>query len=395
MPTESIARPLVAALAAALVTVAAVPLAPAAADAPPFVIPVITSLTGSGAFIGKQAENTLRRLEIVVNRHGGIRGVPVHFELFDDQASPQVAVQLLNDVVAKGHQVVLGPSITNACLAALPFVAEKIVDYCLSPGVDPPRGSYMFATSVGGPDIFAAAVRYFHKHKWNRIATLTTADATGQQADQRVGGAVALPENKGTTIVAQEHFAPADLTAAAQISRIEAAKPDVSIVWAIGSPFATAMRSMSDADFTVPVFASNANMIVDQLNGLSQVLPSELLFSGPQFLGTRAARSQRSAVNDFFSVTRDVGVKPDFALALSWDAAQVVITALRQLGTTASAAQIHAYIENLRGFPGILGIYDFSGGNQRGLSESDLTIMRWDPKVAAWTAVSKPGGDPL
>jgi branched-chain amino acid transport system substrate-binding protein len=176
-----------------------------AADAP-FVIPAIQSMTGSGAFIGKESEDTLRRLETAVNRQGGVKGRPIHFEIFDDQSKPQVAVQLLNQIMAGGSQIVIGPELTNSCLAVVPIVQSKIVQFCMSPGLDPVKGSFSFAPSVSGPDIFSAMVHYFHSKGWNRIATLTTADATGQQADQRIGGAVALPENKGVQIIDQEHF---------------------------------------------------------------------------------------------------------------------------------------------------------------------------------------------
>jgi branched-chain amino acid transport system substrate-binding protein len=369
-----------------------------AADAPaqtPFVIPSINSMTGSGAFIGKESEETLKRLETVVNRSGGVRGRPIHFEIFDDQSKPQVAVQLLNQIMAGGSQIVLGPSTTNACLALVPFVQTKIVQWCQSPGLDPVKGSYSFATSISGPDIFSAMVRYFHKRGWNRIATLTTTDATGQQADQRLGGAVALPENKGVEVVAQEHFAPNDLTVTAQVARIKAANPQVLISWVIGTPFNTTLRGLSDAGFDIPVVASNSNMIFDQMKTLAPILPQQLFFSGPGFLGGQIPRSQAKVVHDFFSVTKDVGVTPDFALSLGWDSAAIVISALRSLGTNATAQQIHDYIEGLHGFAGILGIYDFTTGDQRGLTQRDLTIMRWDAKKLEWVAVSRPGGQPF
>jgi hypothetical protein len=73
----------------------------------------------------------------------------------------------------------------------------------------------------------------------------------------------------------------------------------------------------------------------------------------------------------------------------------ILVSALQKLGPSATAAQIHQYIENLRGYPGIMGVYDFTNGNQRGLTQLDMTIMRWDAKKGAWTAVSRPGGDPL
>jgi branched-chain amino acid transport system substrate-binding protein len=365
-----------------------------AAD-PPFVIPSIESMTGAGAFSGKETEETLRRLETGINRQGGIKGRPIHFEIYDDQSKPQVSVQLLSQIMAGGSQVVLGPQLTNACLAVVPFVQNKIVQYCLSPGLDPVKGSYTFAASVSGPDIFSAMVHYFHSKGWNRIATLTTSDATGQQADQRLGGAIALPENKGAQLVDQEHFAPTDLTVAAQVARLKAAAPQVLIVWVIGTPLVTALRGLSDAAFDVPLVASNSNMIYDLMKQWTPYLPSQLIFSGPGFLGGTIPRAQAGAVRQFYSVTKDVGVKPDLGLALSWDAALIVVAAYQQLGTGATAEQIHTYIEGLHHFPGILGVYDFTTGDQRGLTQKDLTIMRWDAKRDGWIAISKAGGEPF
>ena len=368
---------------------------PARAADPPFVIPTISSMTGAGAFSGNETKDTLGRLETAINRQGGIKGRPIHFEVYDDQSKPQVAVQLLSQIMAGGSQVVLGPQLTNACLAVVPFVQNKIVQYCMSPGLDPPKGSYSFAASVSGPDIFSAMVHYFHSKGWNRIATLTTSDATGQQADQRLGGAVALPENKGTQIVDQEHFAPTDLTVAAQVARLKAATPQVLIVWVIGTPFVTALRGLSDAAFDVPVVGSNSNMIYDLMKQWAPYMPSQLIFSGPGFLGGVVPRAQAGAVRQFYSVSKDVGVTPDFGLALSWDPALIVVAALRQLGTSATADQIHAYIEKIHDLPGILGVYDFTNGEQRGLTQKDLTIMRWDAKKAQWVAISRAGGEPF
>ena len=368
---------------------------PARAADPPFIIPSISSMTGAGAFSGKETEETLRRLETGINRQGGIKGRPIHFEIYDDQSKPQVSVQLLSQIMAGGSQVVLGPQLTNACLAVVPFVQNKIVQYCLSPGLDPAKGTYSFAASVSGPDIFSAMVHYFHRKGWNRIATLTTSDATGQQADQRLGGAIALPENKGAQIVDQEHFAPTDLTVAAQVARLKAAAPQVLIVWVIGTPLVTALRGLSDAAFDVPLVASNSNMIYDLMKQWTPYLPSQLIFSGPGFLGGTIPRAQAGAVRQFYAVTKDVGVKPDLGLALSWDAALIVVAAYQQLGTSASAEQIHAYIEGLHNFPGILGVYDFTTGDQRGLTQKDLTIMRWDAKRDGWIAISKAGGEPF
>ena len=124
---------------------------------------------------------------------------------------------------------------------------------------------------------------------------MTTSDATGQQADQRLGAAAALPENAGVEIIDREHFAPSDLTVAAQVSRIMASKADVVVAWVIGAPFVTALRGFNDAGSKLPMLASNSNMLYGQLQQWKPYLPRELYFSGPGFLGgaVRARRRMR------------------------------------------------------------------------------------------------------
>ena len=188
---------------------------------------------------------------------------------------------------------------------------------------------------------------------------------------------------------------PTDATVAAQVARLKAAAPQVLIVLVIGTPLVTAPPGTLDAAFDVPLVASNSNMIYDLMKQWTPYLPSQLIFSGPGFLGGTIPRAQAGAVRQFYSVTKDVGVKPDLGLALSWDAALIVVAAYQQLGTGATAEQIHTYIEGLHHFPGILGVYDFTTGDQRGLTQKDLTIMRWDAKRDGWIAISKAGGEPF
>jgi len=361
----------------------------------PFIIPSIASLTGYGSFLGKAQEDTLRRFETAVNRQGGINGRPIHFEIYDDQSNPQVAVQAINAIITTKASVVVGPSLTNQCLAVLPLVQGKLVQYCISPGVRAPKDSFTFSASVGTQDTIHALARFFHARGWNRIATLTTTDATGQQADQAIGEALAAPENTGMQLVAQEHFAPTDVTVAAQIAKIKAAKPDALIAWAIGLPFGTVLRGLTDAGYDLPVAASNSAMTYEQMKQWGPYLPRRLYFPGVPFLAGMAQNAQaKAALQLFYSVTKAAGIKPDFQTGLAWDPALIVVSALRRLGTDATAEQIRDYIEKLRRFVGIAGTYDFTDGSQRGLSIKDVVVMRWDSTKNDWVAVSKLGGAP-
>lgn len=161
-----------------------------------------------GAFVGQTYQKTLRVLQDVVNKDGGIGGHPISFVFLDDQTSPQVAVQLTNGLVAKNVPVILGSAFEAMCDAMAPVVSQGPVAFCFSPGVYMPKGSYVFSASVGSRDLVRAMVHYFWERGWKRIATLTTTDASGQTADEAFKRNVVLPENQGMQIVAASASTP-------------------------------------------------------------------------------------------------------------------------------------------------------------------------------------------
>ncbi len=91
------------------------------------------------------------------------------------------------------------------------------------------------------------------------------------------------------------------------------------------------------------------------------------------------------------------GLQPGAAHAFAWDEAKIVVAALRALGPNASAQAIHDWIEALHDFPGALGMYNFRLGDQHGLDDKSLYIVRNVPTAASGDTqvVSDAGGVPL
>jgi ABC-type branched-subunit amino acid transport system substrate-binding protein len=77
----------------------------AAPSGAPYVINVISPMTGSGAFLGTDYKEAFDALTDAINRSGGIAGRPVKFQLGDSQTSGQVGLQLANSFIAQHAQV--------------------------------------------------------------------------------------------------------------------------------------------------------------------------------------------------------------------------------------------------------------------------------------------------
>jgi len=365
-----------------------------AADAP-IDINVLLSLTGSGTFLGRIHQQTLAVIESLVNKQGGIKGRPIHFVIQDDQTNPQVAVELTNGIIAKKATVMLGADLSAVCRAMAPLFKNGPVDYCLSPGVHPPAGSFQFTATVGTPELCVAYFRYLRARGIRRVAVLTSTDASGQDGEAGVLKAAALPENKGMEITANEHFNPSEVTVTAQITRVKASNAQALIAWTTGTPFGTVLRSASDDGLDIPILTTNGNMTFAQMAQYTSFLPKELLFPGFAYVASEPTPGMTPQQRDFIAAMKSAGIKPDFQSGMPWDPAMIVIDALRHVGADAPADKIRAYMAALHGYQGITGPYDFRDGTNRGLNEKGVVVMRWDGAKTMWIPVSHPGGMPL
>jgi branched-chain amino acid transport system substrate-binding protein len=385
-------------LAAALIAcLCAIRPVPVAAD-DPYTIDVIVALTGIAAFIGKQEVQALQALEPVINRTGGIHGRPVHFAIVDEASTPTVALQLANQIFARQAPVILGPTLTADCDAVMTAAKNGPVVYCLAPSVEPAAGSYGFSSGVATAQLTLAGLRYFSGHGLKRIALISSTDATGQHGAEKVRDNLRLPESRGITLVADEHFATSDVSVAAQVSRIKAANPDAIIAWTTGTPSGTVLRNLHDAGIDVPVLLNAGNIVRAQLVQYASFLPTNLVFTGFRFMAPErvAPGPIQQAQREFTAALKAQNISPpEISMDLAWDPARVVVDALRHLPDHPTAAQVKEYIEALHGFPGTNSLLDYRDGSQRGVSNDAVVIVKWDAKTQALPAVSGPGGRPL
>ena len=387
-------------LLAMLLALAAVLLPAAAPAADPFEIYVSLPITGYGGFLGTATAKGITALESYVNETGGIRGRPVKFVVLDDQSSPQVEVQVVSQILTKKPAVLIGGELVAMCNAGAGLIKEDgPVYYCFSSGVHPPPGSWIYSSSFSTVDMVAVSMRYLRERGITKLGTITTTDASGQDGDKTIDEALARPENKDVTIVSREHFAVSDISVAAQLTRIKAAGAQAIIAWTSGTPFGTVLRGVRDGGYNLPVITTPANLVYSQLDQYKSVMPNAPLYIPgiPSVVPEAIAdRGVRHSIDEFYGAMKKEGVpKPDVAASIAWDVGRVIVEAYRKLGTDATPAQIRDYLNNTRGFPNVLGTYDYKNSPQRGAQPQWLLMVRWDPDNSKFVAVSKLGGDPL
>jgi branched-chain amino acid transport system substrate-binding protein len=352
------------------------------AQSVPYEIHVILSLTGTAAFLGTQEQSTLRVIEAMTNRNGGLHGRPVKFDILDDTSSPKVAVQLVNELTAKKVPLIFGPGITAMCNAVAPLVEEHgPLTYCLSPTIFPKSGSHMFMQAPSIDDVQPVVLRYFKERGMHSLALVTSLDASGQDFAERIDRTLASPEFAGIVkVTMRETFAPTDLSVAAQMVRIKSAKPDAILTYTVGTPFGTLLHGIHEAGIQVPIFGSGGNFTYGQMEQYADFLPDELILNGTRGItddptATGAVKRAQAVYQD---ALRAANLRSTFATSIPWDPMMIVLDALRTLGTEATSEQLYTYLENLKGWNGIEGTYDFSTRDQRGIRASGAALFRYN-----------------
>lgn len=385
-------------LGMALLIVAASIGGPAAAQPEPYTINVILSLSGPGANLGRDSETALHAFEKYINRNGGIRGTPVRLHISDDQTSPTVAVQLFQQILQSHPQVVIGATLAGPTQALEPFIGNGPLLYAVTPVLRPARNSYLFSASA--LNLSRVMVPYFKGRGIAKLASIVTNDASGQANESVAETALASPENGGAVrLVDKEIIGPADISATAQAAKIKASGAQAVLASQNGTQLGVVLHALSDAGLDVPVYTSAGNFSPDLLNQYKSILPKELLATGTSFFNRDRAQNDplKKPIDDFYAALAGEGVTvPITTQALAWDPALIVVSALRALGTGATADQIRDWIEKLRDFRGVMGTYDFTVGDQHGLNPSSLLVIRSDPERPGHPiVVSRQGGAPL
>ncbi len=329
---------------AVLLLIAAAPAAHAAEDV--LQLNTVLPLTGLGAFLGTQEKVALDVLEKVVNDSGGIHGRPVKFAIYDDQSSPQISVQNLNQILASRPPVVLGSAVMANCNAMIALVRDGPVDYCFSPTLHPEPGSYVFTGNVASYDGMRVMVRFLRLRGWTGIGLITSTDATGQDAVRGFDEVFKLPENHDVKLVERAQFNPTDISVAAQIERIKAAAPQALLTWTTGTPLATVLKGVIQAGLDLPVGTSYGNQTYAQMKQYADFLPKNLYIASSAWprhgAGVKLGPAVEAAQKKFYDAFAAAGLVPDSASVQSWDPAMVVVTALRALPPDPTAAQLSA-----------------------------------------------------
>ena len=355
--------------AAALICLAAASQVPAQGKEP-LKVGALLAVTGPASFLGAPEARTLEMLVEELNRKGGVDGRKVELVLKDTGGSPERAISFAKQLVEEDRVfAIIGPATSGESIAVKAIAEESgtiLLSCAAAEVITNPVLAHVF--KVAPKDSYAAEMifRRMNKMGVKRIGFLSSNTGFGKAGKEQVEK---VAPRYGIEIVVSDVYDKAATDLTAEVTKLKAANVQAILNWSIEPAQAIVIKNARQIGMTVPIFQSHgfANVQYARTAGAAA--------EGVMFPASRvvvadalAATDRQKPVVAAYKQAYEARYKEDVSTfgGHAWDALGILVRGVQEAGL--DRAKVRAAIENMKGFVGTAGVFNFSPADHNGLA---------------------------
>jgi branched-chain amino acid transport system substrate-binding protein len=368
------------------------PAAPAGKQGAAYKIGFVVAITGASSSLGEPERDVAVMVQKQLDAQGGIVGPdgvrhPVKIIIQDTESKGDVAVpvakKLIND---EGVVALIGPTTSQESMALIPVVQEAqvtMISLASSSAIVKPvaERKWIFKVAQSNEHTAPWQVKYAKAKGLTKVANIYVNNAYGED------GALAIRETakaEGVEIVLEETFDAADTDMTAQITKIKASGAQAVLVTAIPPAAAIFTKQYRELGLTLPLLHNSGVGMQSFIDLAGAANVEGVIFPIGKVVAVDALADtdpQKPVLQRFVADYKAAtGKYPNQFAAHAWDALQIVLQVLQTfpdgLPLTEQRARLRDGIENLKGFVGADGVFNFSPQDHVGLSLNDVVLVR-------------------
>ena len=313
------------------------------------------SLTGKEASFGQQSHKGLTLAIEEINAAGGALGRKLELFTEDNQTKPGESATAAKKLISRNKVVALiGEVASGRSLEAAP-IAQAAKIPMIAPAATNPKvtqtGNYIFRVCFIDPFQGTVMAKFAQNDlKAKRVAILSSVSNA-----YSVGLAKFFKETfvaNGGLVVSEKNFSEGDKDFRAQLTAVKAANVDAIFVPSYYTEAALIARQARDLGLTVPLFGGDG-WVADQLLEIG----GDAL-NGCYYSTHFSPENQDPVVQAFvkkFKARWGANENPDAFAALGYDAAFVLVDAIKRAGTT-DGPKLRDALAAIKNFAGVTGV---------------------------------------
>jgi branched-chain amino acid transport system substrate-binding protein len=341
-------------------------------------IGAILAVTGPASNLGAPEAKTLQMLVEQTNAAGGLLGRKVQLVLKDSGASPEKAISFARQLIEEEEVLaILGPSTSGESLK-IKDVAEEgrtiLVSCAAAEAIVNPVSKWVFKTPQN--DAFATLwiYRYLKERGLTKIGVVASNTGFGN------GGKAQLekyaPENGIQILIAEVYDKDAtDLSSV--LTKLKARGVQAVVNWSIEPAQSLVAKNLRQLGMTVPLLQSHGFGNIRYVEAAGQAAEGIVFPCGRLLIADvlPEGHPQKALLLDYKKkYEARYGEEVSTFGGHAYDAYTVLAEAIRRAGS-AEPARVRDALENLKGFAGTAGIFNFSPTDHNGLDMSSFEML--------------------
>jgi branched-chain amino acid transport system substrate-binding protein len=347
--------------------------------AEPYKVGCIYAITGPAAWLGEPERNTSLMIAEEINKAGGIKGNKLELIIEDTVGDETKAVLAVKKLIEKDQVLAItGPSRSGTSMAVIPIVTKARVPLisCAAAAsiVEPVKErEWIFKTPQLDRDAVEVIYDRMKRMGIKKIAIISATEGFGAEGRMHLKR---LAPKMGIDIVADETYGPKDTDMTAQLTKIKGTDAQAVVNWAIVPGQVIVAKNMRQLGMKIPLFLSHGfgNIKYAEMAGEAG---EGILFPAGRLLAvdTLPDTHPQKAVLAKYKKDYESRFKDEVSTfgGHAYDALMILKIALEKAGP--DRGKIRSAIENVKGFVGTGGIFNYSPEDHNGLKKDAFEMM--------------------
>jgi len=340
-------------------------------------IGAIFSVTGPASWLGEPERNTAKMIVEKINAAGGINGHPLELIVYDTEGDATKAVLNAKKLIEKDKVLaIIGPSRSGSSMAIIPTIEKAQVpnvSCAAAAAIVQPVKKWVFKTPQSDAFCAEAMYEYMKKKGIKKIAIISVSSGFGDNGRKEL---LKAAKNMGMEVVADERYSGKDTDMTAQLTKIKGKDAQAIINWSIGPTQVIVTKNVKQLGIKIPLYQSHGfgntkNIVQAGASAEGVLAPIGRLLVADILADTHYHKKVLMDYKKEYEAKFESGVSTFGGHA--YDAMYMLIDALKAVGP--DRAKIRDHLENIKGFIGTAGKFNFSPENHNGLTTESFSVL--------------------
>lgn len=330
------------------------------------------------SFLGVPEANTLRMLADELNAKGGLNGNKVELVIKDSGGKPENAVSFAKQLIEEDKVfAIIGPSTSGETMAIKNIAeqSETILLSCAAAAVIVnPVAKWVFKTPQMDSDAVKKIYMEMNKMGIKKIAVVAGNTGFGKAGKQQL---LDIAPYFGIEVVMDETYDKAATDLSALVAKLMANKQIEAVVnWSIVPAQSIIIKNIRQAGWKVPIFQSHGFGNIKFVKAAGDAAEGVIFPAGRLLVADVLPDSNpQKAVLVSYKKDYEGKFKEDVSTfgGHAYDAFKILCRAIGEVGLDKN--QVRDAIENMKGFVGTGGVFNFSPEDHNGLGLDAFEMM--------------------